>query len=149
MTLSPVQWRLQRYIMQGLGRGKAGKVNKNKRAKQGFGVQALANLRKVLNLNQLLVPKAVFERVLRFDFFTCSFLSFSIFSLVPLFFTGFTISNKNISFIQGSHQCSCQEGKVEREAEVEELSVWGCRGLFSPGRPWQNLNNQPLDCLQF
>ena len=78
--------------MQGLGRGKAGKMKK-KKAKQGCGIQALANLRKVLNPNQLLVPKAVFERVLRFDFFFTIFTIFNIFTSSTNF-TGFTISNK-------------------------------------------------------
>ena len=125
--------------MQGLGRGKAGKIKK-KKAKQGYGIQALANLRKVLNPNQLLVPKAVFERVLRFDFFFLLFLPFSIFSLVPLISLASPFQIKDISFIQGSYRSCCQKGKVEQKAEVEKLPVRSCRCSFPPDRPRQNLD---------
>ena len=57
--------------MQGLGRGKGGAIRQKQKPKErkDYGVQALINLRKALDPNQNLIPKAVFDRVLRFVYF--------------------------------------------------------------------------------
>ena len=113
--------------MQGLGKGKGGSIRQKPKERKEYGVQALINLRKALDPNQMLIPKAVFERTLRLAIF----ISFQYFYHFLPFFTIFTIFTiftsittfTTTSYIQGSPDCCCEKGKNECKAENPWVSA--------------------------
>ena len=131
--------------MQGLGKGKGGSIRQKPKERKEYGVQALINLRKALDPNQMLIPKAVFERTLRLGIFISfqyfyhfyhfsPFSPFSPFSLVSLLSRPHPISREVLTAAVRKGRMSARQkthGYQLEAAGVSALQVKQGRSLLT------------------